>query len=142
MLLIYQRNICSSLQLKIGVYLEFKRIKKMLDVAKEKNVFIAFENLRNLEYLEETMNRFGLDDNAICCFDVGHANCFSKNIKTYDFPRYKGLIKCLHIHDNNGERAPIICGCSSMVEHQPSKLDTWVRFPSPAFMWETHERRF
>ena len=27
-----------------------------------------------------------------------------------------------------------ICGCSSMVEHQPSKLDTWVRFPSPA-LW-------
>ena len=24
-------------------------------------------------------------------------------------------------------------GCSSMVEHQPSKLDTWVRFPSPAY---------
>ncbi len=28
--------------------------------------------------------------------------------------------------------AKMICGCSSMVEHQPSKLDTWVRFPSPA----------
>ena len=28
---------------------------------------------------------------------------------------------------------PDLCGCSSMVEHQPSKLDTWVRFPSPAF---------
>ena len=28
--------------------------------------------------------------------------------------------------------ASYICGCSSMVEHQPSKLDTWVRFPSPA----------
>ena len=27
-----------------------------------------------------------------------------------------------------------ICGCSSMVEHQPSKLDTWVRFPSPALL--------
>ena len=27
----------------------------------------------------------------------------------------------------------LLCGCSSMVEHQPSKLDTWVRFPSPAF---------
>jgi hypothetical protein len=25
-----------------------------------------------------------------------------------------------------------ICGCSSMVEHQPSKLDTRVRFPLPA----------
>ena len=29
---------------------------------------------------------------------------------------------------------PTTCGCSSMVEHQPSKLDTWVRFPSPAFL--------
>ena len=27
----------------------------------------------------------------------------------------------------------VICGCSSMVECQPSKLNTWVRFPSPAF---------
>ena len=27
------------------------------------------------------------------------------------------------------------CGCSSVVEHQPSKLDMWVRFPSPAFLY-------
>ena len=25
-----------------------------------------------------------------------------------------------------------VCGCSSMVEFQPSKLAAWVRFPSPA----------
>ena len=25
-----------------------------------------------------------------------------------------------------------VCGCSSMVESQPSKLVAWVRFPSPA----------
>ena len=30
------------------------------------------------------------------------------------------------------------CGCSSMVEFQPSKLVTWVRFPSPA---PTHMRQ-
>ena len=28
------------------------------------------------------------------------------------------------------------CGCSSMVELQPSKLTTWVRFPSPAPLLE------
>ena len=28
-----------------------------------------------------------------------------------------------------------ICGCGSMVEHQPSKLKAWVRFPSPAWRW-------
>ena len=29
-------------------------------------------------------------------------------------------------------RSIFICGCNSMVEFQPSKLATWVRFPSPA----------
>ena len=29
-------------------------------------------------------------------------------------------------------QAPITCECSSMVELQPSKLTTWVRFPSLA----------
>ena len=27
-----------------------------------------------------------------------------------------------------------------MVEHQPSKLDTWVRFPSPALYGNSHTR--
>jgi hypothetical protein len=27
-----------------------------------------------------------------------------------------------------------------MVEHQPSKLDTWVRFPSPAFLIGEHKK--
>src|SRR5580693_135904 len=30
------------------------------------------------------------------------------------------------------------CGCSSMVERQPSKLITWVRFPSPAPYGSAH----
>ena len=29
-------------------------------------------------------------------------------------------------------RNNLICGCSSLVESQPSKLVRWVRFPSPA----------
>ncbi len=35
---------------------------------------------------------------------------------------------------------PESCGCSSMVEHQPSKLDTWVRFPSPALLTDTKNK--
>ena len=30
----------------------------------------------------------------------------------------------------------VMCGCSSMVEHQPSKLVVRVRFPSPAPSFE------
>src|SRR5215207_8497971 len=33
-----------------------------------------------------------------------------------------------------------LCGCSSMVEPQPSKLMVWVRFPSPAPL--LHHKRF
>ena len=35
-------------------------------------------------------------------------------------------------YSNVAESQSPLCGCSSMVEHQPSKLVTWVRFPSPA----------
>ena len=31
----------------------------------------------------------------------------------------------------------VTCGCSSVVEHQPSKLDMCVRFPSPAIFFAT-----
>ena len=37
-------------------------------------------------------------------------------------------------------RAFKICGCSSVVEHQPSKLVMWVRFPSPAPLFEERTR--
>ena len=50
-------------------------------------------------------------------------------------PRVSGSIPELGIEQ-------MICGCSSMVEHQPSKLDTWVRFPSPALSGNQTVSRF
>ena len=54
-------------------------------------------------------------------------------------PRVTGSIPVLGIVHMAQDRMQfhifITCGCSSMVEHQPSKLDTWVRFPSPAFLF-------
>ena len=40
------------------------------------------------------------------------------------------------VRGSNPLRVTILCGCSSMVELQPSKLTTWVRFPSPAPTYE------
>ena len=53
---------------------------------------------------------------------------FKKVVDKYSNIRYTNL-RC----DGQAQ----MCGCSSMVEHQPSKLDTWVRFPSPAFVVQT-----
>lgn len=79
----------------------FNRIQELIIYSKNKNINLCFENLRFLEYLDEVLRRFNHLGISLC-FDCGHANCFTKNIKTYDFDKYKGLIKCLHIHDNNG----------------------------------------
>ncbi len=38
---------------------------------------------------------------------------------------------------NESSEYRIVRGCSLMVELQPSKLTTWVRFPSPAPYWLT-----
>ena len=57
--------------------------------------------------------------------------------------RMSGVILPLHhkvrrelflqgIIDGSHSQVLSLCGCSSMVELQPSKLNTWVRFPSPA----------
>ena len=54
------------------------------------------------------------------------------------FPRYAVVAQLVECHLAKVDVAgpsPVyrsICGCSSMVELQPSKLVTWVRFPSPA----------
>ena len=53
---------------------------------------------------------------------------FSKNRLTN--PERRAIIIYVVRHKNNKNEIP--CGCSSMVEFQPSKLVTWVRFPSPA----------
>src|SRR5690606_17468085 len=39
---------------------------------------------------------------------------------------------CLGFYGKRPTEAWVGCGCSSMVEQQPSKLKTRVRFPSPA----------
>ena len=54
----------------------------------------------------------------------------SKNQKTLD----EIMRSCY----NNYRRET--CGCSSVVEPQPSKLVVWVRFPSPAPKFLTAER--
>ena len=53
-------------------------------------------------------------------------------------PRVTGSIPVLGIiAESQLSKYVILCRCSSMVEHQPSKLDTWVRFPSPAFCMQS-----
>ena len=94
--------------------------KKLLPLAKEKNVTICTENMWNwdyennhvlpaacyspedfLEHIKEVN-----DDNFKACVDVGHANMFSsinKNITPGNMVRtLNKYVGCFHIHDNDG----------------------------------------
>ena len=50
-----------------------------------------------------------------------------------------GSVLVLGIAGINLSKSNRLCGCSSVVEHQPSKLDMWVRFPSPAFLMQSRK---
>lgn len=81
--------------------LGFNRIRRILKYCEEKNVFLCLENLRFINYLDETLKRIESPKMKMC-FDIGHANCFSHNIYNFGFEKYAPYIICMHIHDNNG----------------------------------------
>ncbi len=78
------------------------RFKNIVEYAKEKNVKIAFENLRNFPYLKWAMDTFKNYSNVGFCWDIGHENCFTDGIEHLKI--YGDKLLCTHIHDNNCER--------------------------------------
>ena len=77
------------------------RFKALVEHASNKNVKIAFENLRVPEYLEWAMDTFKDNDCVGFCWDIGHENCFTKGIEYMSL--YGDRLLCTHIHDNYRE---------------------------------------
>lgn len=75
------------------------RFKKLVEHASNKNVKIAFENLRVPKYLEWAMNTFKGNSSVGFCWDIGHENCFTRGIEYMSL--YGDRLLCTHIHDNN-----------------------------------------
>lgn len=80
-------------------FLGLDRIKYLVELAEEKGVNIALENLRKPEYLQFVFsniqsNRLGF------CYDSGHENCYSKG--TDLLSTYGDKLMALHLHDNDG----------------------------------------
>lgn len=78
----------------------FKRLNEILEVATKSNVFVAFENLRSLEYLDAIYEKC-ISPSLKFCFDIGHACSFTKNLKTYSWDKYMDKVVALHLHDND-----------------------------------------
>lgn len=74
------------------------RYMKIVEHALSKNVKIAFENLREPNYLKWAMDTFETAPNVGFCWDIGHENCFTTGIDYMAL--YGDKLICTHIHDN------------------------------------------
>lgn len=74
-----------------------KRIKQILDCAKEYDVKVAFENVELTEYLEYIIKNINHPNLGIC-FDVGHSHLFNDDNINIDL--FKDKVFMIHLHDN------------------------------------------
>ena len=77
------------------------RYEKLVDYAIQKNVKIAFENLRKTANLAWAMETFDTDMVGFC-WDCGHEACYQNGREFMPF--YGERLICTHIHDNCGEK--------------------------------------
>ncbi len=97
--------------LKTCIAYNAKRICGLADLASEYGINVAVENMfstseiwrmcdrpDDMLALIEEVNR----DNVCVCLDVGHAHIMGENL-TDTCKRYGSLLKCVHIHDNDGK---------------------------------------
>ncbi len=79
--------------------LGFERLEKIICLAEESNVQLAFENLRNTQNIALVLNGFP-SVNVGFCYDSCHHVNYSPNL---DLLRLHGQrLKAIHLHDNGG----------------------------------------
>lgn len=76
-----------------------QRIKYLVETAENKNVNVALENTRKIEYLEYVFSNIQSDRLGFC-YDSGHENCFSPGADLLS--KYGSKLMALHLHDNDG----------------------------------------
>ena len=76
--------------------LGLKRIEELVNLAEQKNVKLAFENLWTFEHLDAVFKRFP-SPNVGFCYDIGHENL---NLHKDCLASYGDRIFALHINDN------------------------------------------
>lgn len=75
-----------------------KRMRKIVEYAKELDVKIALENTRIQGYLEYVLGNIK-DQNLGICFDSGHYHTHFND--EFDFDFFKNRIFAVHLHDND-----------------------------------------
>lgn len=96
------KMVCIHLTSKSEAYapneIGLKRVKKIVEYAKTKNITVIFENVRIWGYLEYVFDNLNYDNMGIC-FDSGHYHCYFNDKFIWD--KFKNKIFLLHLHNND-----------------------------------------
>ena len=76
-----------------------RRIKEIVDYAKQLDVKLAFENTKIKGYLEYVFENID-NDNIGLCYDAGH--CHAHFDDEFNYEMFKNRIFAVHLHDNDG----------------------------------------
>jgi len=76
-----------------------RRIKEIVDYARQLDVNIAFENTKIKGYLEYIFENID-NDNVGLCYDAGH--CHAHFNDEFNYQIFKNRIFAVHLHDNDG----------------------------------------
>lgn len=77
-----------------------ERIRRIVKVAEELGIKIAFENTKIKGYLEYVFENIK-SDNIGLCYDAGHCHAHFDDEFNYEF--FKNKVFAVHLHDNHGE---------------------------------------
>lgn len=81
-----------------------KRFDRIVEIAKEKGIKIAIENLQREEYLFALMEYYKGNDTVGFCWDTGHESCYNR---PYDLAAmYGDRVIITHLNDNFGISDP------------------------------------
>ncbi len=80
--------------------LGIENFRKVVDIARDSGVKIAFENVEGEAYLEALMNEFKDYDNVGFCWDAGHEMCYNRSKDMLAI--YGDRLIATHINDNMG----------------------------------------
>ena len=69
---------------------------------RNKGIILALENNKSMLHLQYLLDGLKEFDNVKLCFDIGHANAFTKNLDITVWDKLLNNLWCVHIHDNNG----------------------------------------
>lgn len=77
-----------------------ERIKRLVDLAENNNVYLAMENLNDLQHLTYVFETIQSEFLGFC-YDSGHEHCYHPDVDCLS--RYGGRLRAVHMDDNFGD---------------------------------------